>query len=146
VETVWHGLAGIFGRLATLLWSAGSQFSLSSLACALLVAAVFLVVRRARKRRALSMHALARGLFPRRILRHRSARTDVGFFLFNVFVYAGIASYAAISYQFLTNAVLEGLVAAFGRPEPAMPLFAARASSPRCSSSPTNSAIGPTII
>ncbi|MFO1187883.1 MAG: sterol desaturase family protein [Alphaproteobacteria bacterium] len=126
MEHFGQALAGIFGRLWTLLSAPGSQFSLTSLSCALLVAVALVAMRRISRKRRLRLRATLRTLFPRRVIRHKSLRADAGFFLFNVFVYAGVAGYAAISYQFLTNAIVDGLVAALGAPEPVLPLGAAR--------------------
>jgi sterol desaturase/sphingolipid hydroxylase (fatty acid hydroxylase superfamily) len=127
VDVIWNGLIGNVDHLAKLFFSVGSEFSVNSLACALLVAAAVLVVRRLRKGRRIRWRALTRALFPRRILRSPSTVADVGFFLFNTCVYAGIFGMAAVSYQFLTNGVLNGLVAAFGHPAPSsLPVWASR--------------------
>jgi sterol desaturase/sphingolipid hydroxylase (fatty acid hydroxylase superfamily) len=118
VDIVWQGLLRNFDHLRHLLFSVGSEFSLSSLACALVIAAAFLIYRRARKGRRVRLRALMRALFPRRIVASPSTVADFGYFLFNSFVYAGIFGMAAVSYQFLTNGVLGGLIATFGAPAP----------------------------
>lgn len=128
MEAVGHVLIGLLNRLLGLLTSAGSQFSITSLGCALFIAVAVLVVRRLRNGRSMRPRALVRVLFPLRIRRSRSTFADFGWFLFNTFVYAGSFGLAAISYQFVTNAVLGGLVFAFGRPTSSvLPEFAARA-------------------
>jgi sterol desaturase/sphingolipid hydroxylase (fatty acid hydroxylase superfamily) len=114
VEIVWNGLVRNVHHLMDVLFSAGSQFSVTSLLCALALAAGFLAWQRYRKRRRIHPRALLRALFPRRILRSPSTVADIGYFLFNVFVYAGIFGMVVVSYQFLTNAVIGGLVFAFG--------------------------------
>ena len=128
VDIVWRGLTRNFDHLYNLLFSVGSEFSLTSLACAFGVAAAVLIARQGRKGRRVRLAVLLRALFPRSILRNPSTAADVGYFLFNTFVYAGIFGMAAVSYQFLTNAVLGGLVAAFGKPVPsALPAAVSRA-------------------
>jgi sterol desaturase/sphingolipid hydroxylase (fatty acid hydroxylase superfamily) len=118
VDIVWQGLLRNFSHLHHLLFSVGSEFSLTSLVCALVIAAAFLIYRRARKGRRVRLRALMRALFPRRIVKSPSTVADFGYFLFNTFVYAGLFGMAAVSYQFLTNGVLGGLIAAFGTPAP----------------------------
>ena len=127
MDVVWNGLVRNFNHLCDVLFSAGSPFSLTSLGCALAIAVAFLVIRRARKGRRIRWRALKRALFPRRIVRNPSSYADAGYFLFNTFVYAGIFGLAAVSYQFLTNALLNGLVFAFGQPAPsALPAWLSR--------------------
>lgn len=126
MDRIAQAFDGIFGRLWTLLSEPGSQFSLTSLVCAFAAAAVLLIGRRVGKGRRPRARALLRALFPRRVFRHKSSRADAGFFLFNVFVYAGVAAYAAVSYQFLTNGIVGGLAAVFGKPEPVLPQGIAR--------------------
>jgi sterol desaturase/sphingolipid hydroxylase (fatty acid hydroxylase superfamily) len=124
---IWAGLIRNFNHLCDVLFSAGSQFSLTSLACALVIAAAVIVVRQCRKGRRIRLRALVRALFPRRIVKSPSTVADVGYFLFNTFVYAGIFGMAAVSYQFLTNAVLGGMVLTFGKPSPsALPELVSR--------------------
>ncbi|MEI7805905.1 MAG: sterol desaturase family protein [Hyphomicrobiales bacterium] len=127
MDTILNGLRRNFDHLYDVLFSAGSQFSLTSLGCALVIAAAVLVYRRKRKGRRIRVRALIRALFPRRIVRSPSTVADAGYFLFNTFVYAGIFGMAAVSYQFLTNAVIGGMVFAFGQPTPpALPEYASR--------------------
>jgi sterol desaturase/sphingolipid hydroxylase (fatty acid hydroxylase superfamily) len=124
MERITSGLLNIVHHLGEVLFSAGSEFSLTSLGCALAIAVGFLVARRVRRRghiRARTLlRILPRALFPRRIVRHASTAADFGYFLFNTFVYAGIFGMAAMSYQFLTNGVLRGLIAATGPLTPSM--------------------------
>jgi len=127
VDLVWNGILRNVRHLYDVLFSVGSQYSITSLACALLIAAGFLVLRRWKSRRTVRARALIRALFPRRILRSPSTVADIGWFLFNTFVYAGIFGMMAVSYQFLTNAVIGGLVFAFGTPSPSvLPEFVVR--------------------
>ncbi|HVV63791.1 MAG TPA: sterol desaturase family protein [Pseudolabrys sp.] len=126
MDLIWNGLVRNFNHLCDVLFSAGSQFSLTSLGCALAIAAGFLIHQRWRRKRRIRLRTLMRALFPRRILRSPSTVADVGYFLFNVFVYAGIFGMAAISYQFITNWIIGGLVSAFGQPKPLLPEFVSR--------------------
>jgi sterol desaturase/sphingolipid hydroxylase (fatty acid hydroxylase superfamily) len=127
LEFLWAALKRNFDHLTNVLFSVGSEFSINSLLCALTVAAAFLVFQRLRRGRRVRLRALLRSLFPRRILRNPSTTADFGYFLFNTFVYGGIFGLAAVSYQFLTNGVLDGLVALFGKPEASTwPVWASR--------------------
>ena len=128
MDIVWAGLVRNFNHLCDVLLSAGSQFSLTSLACAFVIAVAVLALQRRRKGRRMRLRALMRALFPRRIVRSPSTAADVGYFLFNTFVYAGIFGMAAVSYQFLTNGVLGGMVrASSAQPAPsALPVFVSR--------------------
>jgi sterol desaturase/sphingolipid hydroxylase (fatty acid hydroxylase superfamily) len=101
-----------------ILFSAGSVFSLTSLVCALMIAAGFVTLRHLKRRGRVRVRLLVRALFPSHIIRHRSTKADVGYFLFNCFVYGAIFGVAAVSYQFLTNGVLRGLIAVAGPPTP----------------------------
>jgi sterol desaturase/sphingolipid hydroxylase (fatty acid hydroxylase superfamily) len=128
MERIAAGLAGIAHHVYDLLFSVGSQLSLMSLGCALVIAAAFLTFRHVRRRGRMRPKLLIRALFPRRILRHRSTKTDVGWMLFNCFVYGGSFGLAGLSYQFLTNGVLRGLVATLGPVTPsALPELMQRA-------------------
>ena len=128
MERIAAGLSGIAHHTYDLLFSLGSQISLTSLACALAIAAAFLTIRHLRRRGRMRPKLLMRALFPRRILRHRSTKTDIGWLLFNCFVYGGIFGMAGLSYQFLTNGVLNGLIATLGPVTPsALPELAQRA-------------------
>lgn len=118
MELVWQGLVGNFYRLTHVLLSAGSSFSLGSLGFALIVAIGVLAVPRWHKGRRVRPRVLVRALLPRRIWRSPSTVADFGYFLFNTFLYAVIFGMAAVSYQFLTNGVVQGLVALFGPPTP----------------------------
>lgn len=114
MERIVAGLDRIVHHAFDILFSVGSEFSLTSLACALAIAAGFLSFRHWKRRGRFKPRLLAHALFPRRILRHRSTTADFGYLLFNSFVYAGIFGMAGLSYQFLTNGILQGLVAVFG--------------------------------
>jgi sterol desaturase/sphingolipid hydroxylase (fatty acid hydroxylase superfamily) len=107
-----------YNQLTNKLLSLGSVFSLTSLGCALCLAVGFLAFKRRRKNRRIRLGTLARALFPRRITASPSHSADVGYFFFNVFVFGLVFGWAVLSYQVLTNAVIEGLVGAFGPTQP----------------------------
>jgi sterol desaturase/sphingolipid hydroxylase (fatty acid hydroxylase superfamily) len=101
-------MAGGFAeRIGSLLLSPGSPISLTSLASALFVAALFLLWRR--RRREVPLRVLLRALFPRRILFNRSTRVDIGFSLFNLFVYGAVFGWAVIGQSVVSRFVLETL-------------------------------------
>jgi len=114
MERIVAGLGRIVHHAYVILFTAGSSFSLTSLACALAIAAGFLSFRHWKRRGRFSPRLLLHALFPRRILRHSSTTADFGYMLFNCFVYGGIFGMAGLSYQFLTNGILHGLVDLFG--------------------------------
>jgi sterol desaturase/sphingolipid hydroxylase (fatty acid hydroxylase superfamily) len=118
----------VIHHVYNIFFSTGSNFSVSSLAVALLIAAAFISFGRLKRRGDLPLPVLARALFPRRILRHRSVRLDLGYFFFNSFVYGGTFGLAGVSYQFLTNGLLQGLIAVAGPVTPSpLPEIAQRA-------------------
>jgi sterol desaturase/sphingolipid hydroxylase (fatty acid hydroxylase superfamily) len=120
MERIAAGLLHIAHHTYDLLFSLGSQISLTSLGCALAIAAVFLTARHVRRRGRMQPKLLLRALFPRRILRHRSTNADIGWLLFNCFVYGGVFGMAGLSYQFLTNGVRDGLIATLGPATPSV--------------------------
>jgi hypothetical protein len=81
------GITFVFGQLGRLLFSPGSHFSLTSLACALLIATMFFIWQRVSRRRRVLARTILRALFPRRILHSRSKEADIGYLFFNVLVY-----------------------------------------------------------
>jgi sterol desaturase/sphingolipid hydroxylase (fatty acid hydroxylase superfamily) len=118
----------VLGQLDRLLLSPGAQLSVSSLAVALIISAGYLAWQRRRRGRRVRIRSIARALFPRRILRSRSNEADIGYLFFNVFVYGLAFGWAVLSYQFITNAIIAGLVGAFGpAAAPAWPEYASRA-------------------
>lgn len=116
--TIWlQALPAATGEKLTRLFLApASSASLLSLAVAFCIAALFLVRRRPAGRPPLKPRALLRALLPARILKSRSTRTDIGFFLFNSFLYAGLFGWAVLSGGAVREAVGGGLEALFGGP------------------------------
>src|SRR4051812_19534051 len=90
MDQVWQGMeraAGVFGgNIVNVFFLPGSQFSLLSIGCALVIAAAFLVLKR---RRAVRFKVLMRALFPRRFLTSASTRADIAFVAFNTLM-AGV--------------------------------------------------------
>jgi sterol desaturase/sphingolipid hydroxylase (fatty acid hydroxylase superfamily) len=112
------GISFFFGQLGKLLFSLGSSFSLSSLMAALVIAVLFLVYRRYKRGRRVRWRTIVRALFPRRILRSRSNEADIGYLFFNVFVFSLAFGWAVLSYQFISNGIIAGLVALAGPAKP----------------------------
>lgn len=128
MERITAGLIRIVHHAYDILFSAGSSFSLTSLACAFVIGAGFLAIRHWKRRGRFNVRLIAHALFPRRIVRHSSTTADFGYMLFNCFVYGGIFGMAGLSYQFLTNGLLQGLVHVFGPAAPStLPVMAQRA-------------------
>lgn len=127
MERIGDFLLSIVHRLHSILFSAGSQFSLTSLLCALAIAGGILAVRHIKRRGRVQPRAVLRVLFARRIVMHRSTRVDAAYAIFNCFLYGSIFGSAALSYQFLTNGVLRGLIGVAGPVAPStLPEFAQR--------------------
>ena len=112
------GVAFFVGQVSRLLFSLGSHFSVSSLAAALVISALVLVYQRYKRGRRIRLRTIARALFPRRIIMHRSNQADIGYLLFNVFVFSVVFGWAILSYQFVSNGIIAGLVALFGPLQP----------------------------
>ncbi|MBI3704865.1 MAG: sterol desaturase family protein [Rhizobiales bacterium] len=122
------GIAFFFGQLGKLLFSLGSHFSLTSLSAALAIATAFFVWQRIKRGRRLRWKTILRALFPRRIMRSRSHQADIGYLLFNVFVFGVVFGWALLSYQSVSNGIIASLVALFGQPSPsALPPYVGRA-------------------
>jgi len=121
------GIEFFFGQIGNLLFSLGSHFSLTSLAAALAVATAFYAAQRIRRGRRLRLRTLARALFPKRILRHRSNQADIGYLFFNVFVFGVVFGWSVLSYQAVSNGIVSTLSALIGAPAPHAPAWLARA-------------------
>ncbi len=118
----------LFDHIRRLLFGFGAQLSLTSLLCALIIAAGFFAWQRHKRGRRVRLRTLLRALFPRRMLRHPSNQADIGYLLFSVFVFGLVFGWAILSYQFVGNAIIAGLVALFGPATPStLPVFVARA-------------------
>jgi sterol desaturase/sphingolipid hydroxylase (fatty acid hydroxylase superfamily) len=117
-----------FGQAGKLMLSLGSHFSATSLLAALVIAALFFAWQRVKRGRRLRWRVIARALFPKRIVRHKSNRADIGYLLFNVFLSGIVFGWAVLTYQAITNIIITALVSIFGPVAPsALPLFFSRA-------------------
>jgi sterol desaturase/sphingolipid hydroxylase (fatty acid hydroxylase superfamily) len=114
LRTLAAAAQGLAGQLSHLLFAPGSLFSAASLASALLIAAASLAWPRLARRKAVRMRALWRALFPRRIVRSRSSRADLGLFLFNTFPAAALLGWIVLSAQQMGRPVIHALGLAFG--------------------------------
>ncbi len=122
------GLAFFFGQLRELFLPLGSHFSLSSLAAALAISALFFVYQRIKRGRRVRWKTIVRALFPKRIVEHRSNQADIFYLFFNVFIFGIVFGWAVLSYEFISNGIISGLVALFGAPAPStVPIFVSRA-------------------
>ena len=121
---IWY----FIGRLDKAFLQPGSHVSLLSLLCALVVAAIFVAVRRHRKGRRIRLRTMLRALFPRHIVTSRSSLADVGYFYFNLFLFGIIFGWALLSYEAISHSVADLLTATLGPMKPSpLPLFASRA-------------------
>ena len=123
-----EGVSYLLAKLSGTFLSLDSAFSLTSLFCALCIAAGFLIIKRRQKNRRVRARTIVRALFPHRIAVSPSHAADVGYFFFNIFVFGIVFGWALLSYQVLSNFVIDRLVSAFGAAQPtALPDVVARA-------------------
>ena len=122
-----HAFDFLFDQLRRLLFSWGGSLSITSLAAALAVSAAFFAWQRKKRGRRVRAKVILRALFPRRILRSASNQADIFYLLFNVFTYGLAFGWAVLSYQFISNAIIGGLVGAFGPVAPFAPDYVSRA-------------------
>ncbi len=108
------GIDFLLGQTSKLLFSLGSHFSLTSLAAALAIAAGFYAWQRHKRGRKVRLRTIWHALFPRHIVESPSNQADIGYLFFNVFVFGIVLGWAILSYQFVTNGIIAGLVALFG--------------------------------
>ena len=108
------GIAFFFGQLGRLFFSVGSNFSLTSLAAALVISALYFAWQRHRRGRRIRLKTIARALFPRRIMRSTSNQADIFYLFFNVFMFSVLFGWAVLSYQFISNGIIAGLIAVAG--------------------------------
>ena len=122
------GLDFLIEQVRRTLFSFGATLSISSLLCALTVAVGFFVWQRVKRGRRIRLRTILHALFPSRILRSRSNQVDIGYLLFSVFVFGLTFGWAILSYQFVSNAIIAGLVALFGpTTSAALPVLVSRA-------------------
>ena len=128
METATAIVLHFFEKLGRIFLSFGSELSLTSLGCALAVAAGFVAFKHYRRRRRVRLKVLMRALFPRRIARHPSTAIDLGYVFFSIFVFGTMLGWALLSFQAISNGTTRLLVSAFGQTAPtALPDIAMRA-------------------
>ena len=121
------GLLYFWNQLSKLLFSLGSHFSFTSLGAALAIATAFYTYKRIARGRRVRLKTILRALFPKRIVASPSNYADLGYVFFNVFVFGIVFSWAVLTYQAVTNGIIDTLVAVFGQPAPsALPELASR--------------------
>ena len=108
------GIAYFFGQFGRLFFSLGSHFSLTSLAAALMISALYFAWQRHKRGRRIRLKTIARALFPRRIMRHASNQADIFYLFFNIFMFSVLFGWAVLSYQFISNGIIAGLVVIAG--------------------------------
>lgn len=108
----------LFIKAQVLLVAPGSPLSVSSLACAFLLAAGVLVWRRVRRGRELKLPVMIRALFPKTKWLSASHRADIGFVLFNAFLMGVLFGWALLTYNWVSAVVIDGLVGTFGASQP----------------------------
>jgi len=118
------GFGQRFGQtLGDLFLRPGSSISLGSLACAFVIAASYVAVKRGRRGKTTNPRLLLRALLPRRFIASPSGRADIGFFLFNTFAAGVLFGWAILSTHAVSVFVHEGLTRLVGdsRPPPISP-------------------------
>jgi len=108
----------VLAILATVFVSFGSTFSIWSLALALYVGISFLAVRQWRRRGRVRLDVLARAVFCKSIILHRSTMADLWCFFSNVFVFGSVIGWAVLSHGTIGNVVLGELTDCFGEMAP----------------------------
>ena len=122
------GISFFFGKIGNLLFSVGSQLSLTSLATALAIAVLFIASKRLKRGRRLRWRTIWRALFPSHIVNSKSNEADIGYLFFNVFTFGVVFGWAVLSYQTISNGIIAGLIALFGPVTPTTwPSYAPRA-------------------
>jgi sterol desaturase/sphingolipid hydroxylase (fatty acid hydroxylase superfamily) len=128
--TILHQAGPILRALAETLdkalLSPGAIFSLPSLACAAMIAAGFLVLRRLRAgRRAPRIAALARALFSPRVWLGASSRADFALFLLNIFATGALIGWGLWSAGAIAGGTTQLLDTMFGAHHGTAPSLAA---------------------
>jgi sterol desaturase/sphingolipid hydroxylase (fatty acid hydroxylase superfamily) len=100
-------------RAIGILLTPTSQFSLMSLACAFMIGAAFLIVRRP-SHRPVRLRVLIRALLPRRWFSSSSSRADMGMMALNLFISGSLFGWAILSSATLDHILSARLDRAFG--------------------------------
>ena len=107
----------VLNRLTSLFFSPSSTLSISSLACALFIAAGFLIWKRAKRGQEVEMRVLLRALFPKRFFT-KTVGIDVLLTVLNTSVFVAVFGLAIVNYNVVSSYVISGLVALFGTASP----------------------------
>ena len=128
MDAAWSYFLKVLGQVTGPFLSVGSVISLSSLACALCIAIVFIGMRLRRRNRPVRLKVIRRALFPRRIARHASTGIDVSYLIFNIFIFGAMFGWALVSFRAISGGTISLLTSAFGTPAAtALPELATRA-------------------
>jgi sterol desaturase/sphingolipid hydroxylase (fatty acid hydroxylase superfamily) len=118
VETI---LSPLRPAVATLL-SPSSICSIYSLGAALMIAFGWLAYRRKRRERRVALRTLARAIFARRVLLHRSTLADLAYCVIGLATLGAIIGWAVISTSWISDSVAGFLTSRIGPPpEPHAP-------------------------
>jgi sterol desaturase/sphingolipid hydroxylase (fatty acid hydroxylase superfamily) len=114
-------LAPLQPVIATLL-SPSSICSIYSLGASLVIAFAWLARQRKRRKRRVILRTLARALFSRRVLLHRSTCADLAYCVIGLATFGAIIGWAVVSTAWISDGVAAFLTRSFGpRPEPRAP-------------------------
>jgi sterol desaturase/sphingolipid hydroxylase (fatty acid hydroxylase superfamily) len=109
--------------VATLL-TPSSICSIYSLGCTILIAFAWLAWRRKRRDRPIVLKMLARAVFSRRVLLHRSNFADLAYCVIGLATLGGIIGWAVVSTSWISDGVAALLTRGFGpAPQPHAPDF-----------------------
>ena len=103
-------------RFGNLLFAFGSNLSLASLASALFVAVMFLLIRRGARRREVTVKLMVAALFPKWLYRNPSFKADVGLLVFTISLWTTLFGWAVLSIAFVgeqTKSVLNMMFGTF---------------------------------
>ncbi len=112
VQTILSPLQPVFGALL----SPSSICSIYSLGAATLAAFAWLAWRRQSRRRPVVLRTLARALFSRRVLMHRSTFADLAYCVIGLMTLGAILGWAVVSTSWISNGVAALLTSALGNP------------------------------
>jgi len=101
--------------LATLL-APSSICSVYSLGFAIFIAFAWLAWRRTRRGRPVALRMLARAVFPRRVLMHRSTFADLAYCVIGLATFGAILGWAVVSTSWISDGVAALLARLFGPP------------------------------
>jgi sterol desaturase/sphingolipid hydroxylase (fatty acid hydroxylase superfamily) len=121
-------LTNLVRPFSAVLLSPSSALSIYSLSCALLLAFAFLALRQKRRRGRVRLRAIARKIFARRVLFHRSTFADFGYFFFGILTLGLLFGWALVSGSAISDFVTRFLQQHLGPRAPlGAPDFALRA-------------------